>query len=106
MDEPNRCLICGKILENPRAKYCTTCRNTVAGRKLPRIIHIRVTEKQYEFWKKFTKEQKNELTELFRKQLDLLISVEEALKTLRTCEEIKLKSDPAQNPGKTTCWQQ
>jgi len=80
MSEVKRCLICSKILDSPRAKYCKKCRNNIAGRRYSKVIHIRVTEEQSEFWKQFTQEQKNELTELFRKQLEALITVKEILK--------------------------
>ena len=65
-----RCAICGTPIEeySPRAKYCSRCRNTRAGRHLSERITFRVTEEQKEVYIRF----KEELLESWRSQLELL----------------------------------
>jgi len=64
------CAICGTPIEeySPRAKYCSRCRNTRAGRYLSERITFRVTEEQKEAYIRF----KEELLESWRSQLELL----------------------------------
>ncbi len=65
-----KCKICGAPIEeySTRAKYCSKCRNTKAGRYYSERITFRVTEEQKEVYIRY----KEELLESWRSQLELL----------------------------------